>query len=153
MNQAFYDEDDSATEALFTPHQLREAGFVVDNCVKRHTRADGSTGGQCISLPDGPTLDMHFSEHNFFFCIEKPTATDLHRYPIVKLTLSQPYEPTVRQSTTRQGRFSEEQLHDWSARLGYPTFVVIKSTLKNTTQFVKTSKAETTEYICCHKST
>ena len=34
VNQAFYDEDSNATEALFTPHQLREAGLVVDNCAR-----------------------------------------------------------------------------------------------------------------------
>ena len=95
VNQAFYDEDHDVEEALFTPHQLQEAGLVVDNCAKQHLRADGSLGGQNISLLNGSTLDMHFSGRNCFFCIEKPTASDLHKYPIAKLTLSQLYEPTV----------------------------------------------------------
>ena len=141
LNQAFYNEHDKATEALFTPHQLHEAGLVMDNCAKWYQHADGLPGGQYFSLPDSSTLDMHFSSCNCVLCFQKPQASDLHKHPIVKLTLSQQYEPNVRRSTIQQGHFSEEQLHDWRAHLGYPTFDATKATFENTTQFVKTLEA------------
>jgi len=95
FNQAFCDPDPLQLEALFQPHQLRAHGVIVDDCAKRHKRSDGNPGGQCLTTPD-LTLDMHFDGWKCYFCIQKPTADDMQKYPIVEMTSSQPYEPQSR---------------------------------------------------------
>jgi len=152
VNQAFCDSDPLQSEALFQPHQLRAHGVIVDDCARRHLRADGQPGGQCLITPECK-LDMHFDGWKTYFRIQKPTAEDLQNYDIVELTSPRPYEPQRRRSSRRVQRESGTDVETWRARLGYPTYEVVKATIDNTTQMVQTLQAETREYLRDHYKT
>ena len=68
VNQAFCDTDPFQSEALIQPHQLRAHGVIVDDCARRHLRADGKPGGQCLITPEHK-LDMHFDGWKTYFRI------------------------------------------------------------------------------------
>jgi len=152
FNQVFCDVDPLQQEALFQPHQLRAHGVMVDDCAKRHLRADGQPGGQCLITPERK-IDMHFDGWKCYLRIQKPTAADIQKYAIIEMTSSRPYEPQSRRHSRRVQRDSDVPVEEWRARLGFPTFEVTKDTLANTTQMVQTLQAETREYLRDHYKT
>jgi len=96
---------------------------------------------------------MHFDGWKCYFRIQKPTADDMQKYPIVEMTSSQPYEPQSRRLSLCAPRKKAEDINDWRAKLGFPTYEVTKATLGNTTQMVQTLQAETQEYLRDHYKT
>ncbi len=146
VNQAFCDTDPDQREALMSTHQVRDHGVCVDNCAKRHIQEGGRPGGQCVITPEGK-FDFHFDGRKCFFSIERPTLDDIATYPITELTSSTTYEPVERRSSVRRRKFTDAEVAQWRANLGYPTFDVTRDTLENTTQMVQTLQAETREYL------
>jgi len=152
FNQAFCDPDPLQLEALFQPHQLRAHGVIVDDCAKRHLHADGEQGGQCLITPE-QKMEMHFDGWKTYFLIRKPSATDMQKYPIVEMTSPLPYEPQRCRYSLRAPKSAVEDMKEWCARLGFPTYEVAEATLKHTTQMVQTLQAETREYLRDHHKT
>jgi len=60
----------------------------------------------------------------------------MQKYPIVEMTSSQPYEPQSRRFSRCAPHREAEDINDWRAKLGLPTFEVTEATLGNTTQMV-----------------
>ena len=153
FNQCLLDTDPLQTETLLQPHQARAHGVMVDDCAKRHSSITGQPGTQCIKIgPD--TFDMYFDGWKTYFRVQKPTPSDLTRYPIFEITSSRLYSPQRRCHTRRSKTTKQDiDIDIWRARLGYPTFEVTEATIANTTQMVQTLQSETREYMRDHYKT
>ena len=137
INQALYINDDSHYEALLQPHQARSHGTAVDDCARFHQDSDGNPGKQCIKVP-GFTIPLLHDGLKAYLKISKPSQDDLKNYPIVELTSPAPYNPSERLYTRRVGGCNRVDIEVWRKRLGYQPNKVVKNTLLNTTQLVKT---------------
>jgi len=96
---------------------------IVDDCAKHHLRADSEQGGQCLITPERK-LEMHFDGWKTYFLIRKPSATDMQKYPIVEMTSPLPYEPHRRRYSCCAPKLAVEDIKEWRARLGFPTYEV-----------------------------
>jgi hypothetical protein len=96
---------------------------------------------------------MHFDGWKCFYQIRKATPEEYHHYPHIQLTSSSPYEPQRRRYSRRVHKAVDVSLDEWRARLGYPTLEVTNTTIKSTTQMVKSLEAETREYMRDHYKT
>ena len=147
INQALAETNPNQKEALLAQHQVRDHGVILDSCAKRHIADQfGNSGGQCITTPEGQ-FEFNFCGRRCYFSIRKPSCDDLLKYKVVKLTSSQPYEPEERRHTKLRRVYTDVEVADWRAKLGYPTFEITRETLQNTTQLVKTLQAESREYL------
>jgi len=69
------------------------------------------------------------------------------------MTSPLPYEQQRRRYSRRAPKSAVEDVKEWRARLGFPTYEVAEATLKHTTQMVQTLQAETREYLPDHYKT
>jgi len=147
VNQALLEMGAKQTESLLQPHQVRACGNAVDDCATCHLASNGEPGTQSI-LSGQHALKMHFDGWKCFYQIRKATPEEYHNYPHIQLTSSSPYEPQRRRYSRRVHKAVDVSLDEWRARLGYPTLEVTNTTIKSTTQMVKSAlEAETREYM------
>ena len=152
VNQALLEMGAKQTESLLQPHQVRASGNAVDDCATCHLASNGEPGTQSI-LSGQHALKMHFDGWKCFYQIRKATPEEFHQYPHIQLTSSSPYEPQRRRYSRRVHKAVDVSLDEWRARLGYPTLEVTNTTIKSTTQMVKSLEAETREYMRDHYKT
>ena len=160
LNQVLLNRDPGQTEALFQPHQLRAGGVLVDDVPTCHTASDGKPGTQCVQVGDRK-LPLYFDGYKTYFRLARPSEEDLQSVPVYRLTSELPYEPQRRKYTrrvrsdiqliqtilcSRKGKV-DKTIPEWQANLGYPSVRTVKSTLRNTTHYVKTLEMETREYM------
>ena len=145
------DNNDKQLEYLLQPHQAQAHSVGIDDCAKRYTKVDGTSGGQCVWVVD-KIFPLYFDGWKCFFAISLPTHDDLSKYPHYELTSPHPYEPAKRLHTpSRKSKPTSVLLFkEWQARLGYPPLEVVQHTLASTTQMVKTVEAESCTYMCDH---
>ena len=107
---------------------------------------DGNPGGQSITL-GRDNIPLHFDGWKCYLRIRKPHAEELRNLPAFEITSSRPYKPQGRLALRRLNKTSDDDVKEWRARLGYPTYGTTRTTLKNTTQMVQTLQTESREYL------
>ena len=71
----------------------------IDDVAKRHPSITGEQGTQCMKINE-KILPLMFDGFKVFCTLRKTTPSDLKgKYPIYKLTSSQPYKPQERRYT------------------------------------------------------
>ena len=153
VNQALYDDHKDQKESLLQPHQARAHGVAVDDCSRLHRGVDGEPGSQCIQAGQH-RVPLLYDGWKCYLAVSKPTMQEIRELPRIELTSPHPYEPTKRFHTRRmhskKRQKERKKLEEWRTKLGYPPMDVVKKTLSNTTQMVKTVEAETREYMRDH---
>ena len=146
FNQCLLDTDPLQTETLLQPHQARAHGVLVDDCTKQHPSITGQPATQCIQI-GSDKFEMYFYGWKTYFRVQKPTSSDLVKYPIYEIATSRLYSPQRRRHTRRSKPTKKDVDIDlWWAHLGYPTFEVTEATtIANTTQMIQTLQSETRE--------
>ena len=98
---------------------------------------------------------MYFDGWKTYFRVQKPTPSDLAKYPIYEITSSRLYSSQHRRHTRRSKPTKKDvDIDVWRACLGYSTFEVTEATMANTTQMVQTPlQSETREYMQDHYKT
>ena len=71
----------------------------------------------------------------------------------IELTSPQPYNPSTRLWTCRLSGYSKTELSEWRGKLGFPPAGIVKRTLQNTSQLVRTVEAEQRELMRDHRVT
>ena len=151
INQDFLDKDPDQYETLLQPHQMRAFGIVVDNCASRHVSSDGDPGRQYLTV-SSTKLGMDFDGWKCHFFCQNPTKDDLTNYKVIKVNSPREYTPQRRYLRRMKG-INKVTVEEWRARLGYPTHEVTQRTLANTTNYVQSLQAETSEYMRDHYKT
>ena len=152
LNQSLLLCDVNCTESLLQPHQARCFGTVIDDCCKYHMSTGGKPGTQSIQVP-GHEIPLLFDGWKSYLLISKPTEEDMVTLERVEFTSPLPYEPDKRLFTRRVTVYGPEEVSVWRKRLGYPPSAVVKKTLENTTQLIKSVEAETRELMRDHRLT
>ena len=148
FNQCLLDTDPLQTETLLQPHQARAHGVLVDDCTKQHPSITGQPATQCIQI-GSDKFEMYFYGWKTYFRVQKPTSSDLVKYPIYEIATSRLYSPQCRRHTRRSKPATKKDVDIdlWWAHLGYPTFEVTEATTiaNTTTQMIQTLQSETRE--------
>ena len=152
LNQSLLLRDENCIESLLQPHQARCFGTVIDDCCKHHMSTGGKPGTQSIQVP-GHEIPLLFDGWKSYLLISKPTEEDMTTLEKIELTSPLPYEPDKRIFTRRVTVYGPEEVSVWRKRLGYPPSAVVKKTLENTTQLIKSVEAETRELMRDHRLT
>ena len=100
FNQCLLDTDPLQTETLLQPHQARAHGVLVDDCTKQHPSITGQPATQCIQI-GSDKFEMYFYGWKTYFRVQKPTSSDLVKYPIYEIATSRLYSPQCRRHTRR----------------------------------------------------
>ena len=152
LNQSLLFCDEKCTESLLQPHQARCFGTVIDDCCKHHLSAGSKPGTQAVQVP-GHTIPLLFDGWKTYLLISKPTEEDLASLARVEFTSPLPYEPDRRVYTRRVNVYVPEEVSVWRKILGFPPEQVVKKTLENTSQLIKTVEAENRELMRDHRVT
>ena len=152
VNQSLLITDKDHHEALLQPNQARQFGTAIDDCAKHHLGVDGRPGQQCIQVPDLNIPLLH-DGWKAYLSISKPTDEDMTTLPVVEFTSPQKYNPLKRVCTRRVSKYSSDEIDLWRKCLGYAPKNVIKKTLENTSQLVKTVECEQRTLMRDHRVT
>ncbi len=143
INQAAYVPELAQHESLLHTDQARHHNVYVNDLARCFHDVEGKPGLQNITA-DGTIIPLRHDGSKYFLSIREPTEEDWNICQVIELTSPEPWQTlgTVRR-TRKEKQISEDEIQQWSQRLGRLNLETTRHTLLATTQLVKNVEAET----------
>jgi hypothetical protein len=142
INQAIYVPDLEQHESLLHTDQARNHNVYVNDIATCFCDREGNPGRQNIEA-EGCIIPLKHDGRKYFVNIREPKQEDWETCQIIELTSPESWNQTV---TTRRRRridnLTEDEVKEWSYRLGRLNLETTKYTLAATTQLVQSVEAE-----------
>jgi hypothetical protein len=142
VNQAAYIQNDDQFESLLHCDQARNHNVIVNDLACCYLDSDGHPGRQSIEA-DGHKIPLRHDGLKYFLTIREPMTFDWNQCHVIELTSPLPW--SIARSTRRTSfhhNISDQDILEWSNRLGHLSRETTLYTLQATTQLVKSIDAE-----------
>jgi hypothetical protein len=142
INQAIYIPDLNQHESLLHSDQARHHNVCINDLATCFYNYDGRPGQQNIEV-EGRTIPLRHDGRKYFLKIREPQKEDWNKCQVIELTSPESwnYEIKMRRSKRTEG-YTDDEIKQWSHRLGRLNLEATKYTLAATTQLIKNVEAE-----------
>ncbi len=142
VNQAAYIPHLGQHESLLHSDQARNHNVFVNDLAKCFHDPEGRQGRQNLEV-EGNIIPLRHDGMKYFLSIREPTKEDWDICQILELTSPEPWQCIGTARRARQSKEpTEDEVNEWSFRLGRLNHEATRHTLAATTQLVKSVEAE-----------
>jgi len=142
VNQAAYIQNDDQFESLLHCDQAHDHNIIVNDLTCCYLDSNGHPGRQSIEA-DGHKIPLRHEGLKYFLTIREPTTFDWNHCHVIELTSTLPW--SIARSIHHASfhyNISDQDILEWSHRLGHLSKETTLYTLQATTQLVKSIDAE-----------
>jgi hypothetical protein len=142
INQAIYIPDLNQHESLLHSDQAHHHNVCINDLPTCYYNYNGRPGQQNIEV-EGRTIPLRHDGRKYFLKIREPQKEDWDKCQVIELTSPEAwnYEIKMRRSKRTEG-YTDEEIKQWSHRLGRLNLEATKYTLAGTMQLIKNVEAE-----------